>query len=134
MNIQHGHSQQHSYMYTGQPVLAKTSLQSCQAHRSAVATPLKDHQPHPLRMHTNVFVGLKQVRIIEVPEAIYRLAIFFLLVFAGLTLNCLDHACKSSLNTDLLYFRTHSAMLQSFSIGSHLHIDILVYSVARLIA
>ena len=34
--------------------------------RSTVTTPLKDHQPRPLRMHINVFAGLKQVRIIEV--------------------------------------------------------------------
>ena len=36
--------------------------------RSTVATPLKDHRPRPLRMRINVFAGLKQVRIIEVPD------------------------------------------------------------------
>ena len=30
--------------------------------------PLKDHQPRPLRMCTNISAGLKQVRIIEVPD------------------------------------------------------------------
>ena len=35
---------------------------------STVATPLKDHRPRPLRMRINVFAGLKQVWIIEVPD------------------------------------------------------------------
>ena len=30
--------------------------------------PQKDHRPRPLRMHTNVFSGLMQVQIIEVPD------------------------------------------------------------------
>ena len=40
------------------------------AHRtySTVATPLKDHRPRPLCIHINVFAGLKQVQIIEVPD------------------------------------------------------------------
>ena len=36
------------------------------AHRSTVATSLKDHRPCLLCMRTNVFVGLNQVRIVEV--------------------------------------------------------------------
>ena len=36
--------------------------------RSTVATSLKDHQTRPLRMHINVFAGLKQVWIIKVPD------------------------------------------------------------------
>ena len=35
---------------------------------STVAIPLKDHWPRPLCMYINVFAGLKQVRIIEVPD------------------------------------------------------------------
>ena len=36
--------------------------------RSTVATPLNDHRPRPLHMRINVFAGLQQVRIIEVPD------------------------------------------------------------------
>ena len=36
--------------------------------RFTVTTPLKDHRPCPLRMRINVFAGLKQVWIIEVPD------------------------------------------------------------------
>ena len=68
------------------------------AHR-AVATPLKDHRPHPLHVRINVFAGLKQVRINEV--ALYTCCGLYYIKY-GLV----DHNVIESVNKLQIFFFT----------------------------